>query len=90
MTASQSTFDAAYTAGTTLESENTTPSISEAVAIASLRMSIIPSMFVALPTVFQNQRVAAKCREPETPTGIMHFFPPRDLARVQVSKVTAA
>jgi hypothetical protein len=38
MTASQSTFDAA-TAGTTLESDNATPSNAEAVAIASLCMS---------------------------------------------------
>jgi hypothetical protein len=68
MTASQSTFDAAYTAGTTLETDNATPSITEAVAIASLRMSNhLPFGGRARPlmSVFQNRPVAAKCLEPE-------------------------
>jgi hypothetical protein len=64
MTASQSTFDAAYTAGTTLETDNATPSITEAVAIVSLRMSNhLPFWGRARPlmSVFQNQPVPAKC-----------------------------
>src|SRR5215831_7096116 len=50
-----------------VESDNATPSITEAVAIASLRMSQMPSIFGAVfrprLSVFQNQRLAAKWRK---------------------------
>jgi hypothetical protein len=77
MTASQSTFDAAYTVGTTLETENATSRITKAVAIASFRMSNhLPFWGPARPlmSVFQTQLVAAKCLKPEEAHGNHQFW----------------